>query len=208
MLILCRIRFNKNRKTNQNRRELKVSKTPKLLLNKRFLLPILIFLLPILFFQMSAASDEPKDKVSVVVLDAGHGGHDSGALGKKSKEKEIVLAITLKVGKYIEDNIPGVKVIYTRKKDEFIELHERANIANRNQADLFISIHANWGSSTRAIGTETFVMGTSADARNRQVAMKENSVITFEEDYTTNYEGFDPDSPESYIIFNLMQKPT
>ena len=192
MLNLCRTRFFKNRKTNQNHRELKVLPPPKLLLNKRFLLLILIFFLPILFFQRSAASDEPKDKVSVVVLDAGHGGHDPGALGKKSKEKNIVLPIVLKVGKYIEDNIPGVKVIYTRKTDEFIELHERANIANKNQADLFISVHANWGSSSKAIGTETFVMGTSADARNRQVAMKENSVITLEDDYTTNYEGFDP----------------
>ena len=181
-------------------------KSPKLLLNKRFLLPILIFILPIISFQWSAASDEPRDKVSVVVLDAGHGGHDPGAIGKKANEKDIVLPIVMKVGKYIEESIPGVKVLYTRKTDEFIELNERANIANKNQADLFISIHANWGSSSRVFGTETFVMGTSADARNRQVAMKENSVITLEEDYTTKYEGFDPNSPESYIIFNLMQK--
>ena len=206
MLILCRSRFNKNRKTNQNHRELKVLKTPKLLLNKRFLLPILIFFLPFLFFQKSAASDEPKDKVSVVVLDAGHGGPVPGAVTKNAKEKDIVLAITLKAGEYIEKNIPEVEVIYTRKTDINIPLHERANIANKNEADLFISIHANWGSSSRAVGTETFIMGPSADARNRQVAMKENSVITFEEDYTTNYEGFDPNSAESYIIFNLMQK--
>jgi N-acetylmuramoyl-L-alanine amidase len=110
------------------------------------------------------------------------------------------------VGQYIEENIPDVKVIYTRKTDVFIPLHERADIANKNKADLFISIHANWGGSTRITGTETFVMGTSADARNREVAMKENAVITLEEDYTTHYEGFDPNSAESYIIFNLMQK--
>ncbi len=183
-----------------------VKKSPKLLLNKRFLPSILIFLITIFLFQDSAASDEPKDKVSIVVLDAGHGGKVPGAVGKKSLEKDIVLAITLKVGKYIEDNIPDVKVIYTRTRDVNVPLHERADIANRNQADLFISIHANWASSSRAVGTETFVMGPSADERNRKVAMKENSVITFEEDYTTNYEGFDPNSAESYIIFGLMQR--
>ncbi len=152
------------------------------------------------------ATEDPDDKVDVVVLDAGHGGKDPGALGKNSREKDIALAIVLKVGQYIEENIPGVTVIYTRKKDEFIELHERANIANENHADLFISIHANWWSNTRSTGTETYTMGTSLDDRNLQVAMKENSVITMEEDYTTNYEGFDPNSAESYIIFNLMQK--
>jgi N-acetylmuramoyl-L-alanine amidase len=152
------------------------------------------------------ATEDPDDKVNVVVLDAGHGGKDPGALGKHSREKDIVLAIALKVGQYIEKNIPDVKVIYTRKKDEFIELHERANIANKNNADLFISIHANWWSNLRSTGTETYTMGTSLDERNLQVAMKENSVITMEEDYTTNYEGFDPNSAESYIIFNLMQK--
>ncbi|KPL16783.1 MAG: hypothetical protein AMS23_00960 [Bacteroides sp. SM1_62] len=152
------------------------------------------------------ATEDPDDKVDVVVLDAGHGGKDPGALGKNSREKDIVLGIALKVGQYIEENIPDVKVIYTRKKDEFIELHERANIANENHADLFISIHANWWSNTRSSGTETYTMGTSLDDRNLQVAMKENSVITLEEDYTTNYEGFDPNSAESYIIFNLMQK--
>ena len=141
-----------------------------------------------------------------MVLDAGHGGHDPGAVGSKAREKDIVLAIALKLGEYIEKNIPDVKVIYTRKKDEFIELHERADIANRNHADLFISIHANWWTNPRTYGAETYTMGTSNDARNLQVAMKENSVITLEEDYTTNYEGFDPNSSESYIIFNLIQK--
>ena len=183
-----------------------VSKRLKLLLNKRFLLPILICLAANLSITDSHASDDPKDKVSVVVLDAGHGGHDPGALGKRSREKNIVLSITLLVGKYIEENIPDVKVIYTRDKDVFIPLHERADIANKNHADLFISIHANWWSNPRSRGAETYAMGTSADARNRQVAMKENAVITMEEDYTTHYEGFDPSSAESYIIFNLMQK--
>jgi N-acetylmuramoyl-L-alanine amidase len=178
----------------------------KTLLNKRFLRLILICSLSLISFSFVRAGDEPGDKLDVVVLDAGHGGHDPGALGSRAKEKDIVLGITLKLGEYIEKNIPDVKVIYTRKIDEFIELHERADIANRNHADLFISIHANWWTNPRTNGAETYTMGTSSDARNLQVAMKENSVITLEEDYTTNYEGFDPNSAESYIIFNLMQK--
>ena len=178
----------------------------KTLLNKRYLHPILISVFSLFSLLLLQATDEPAGKLDVVVLDAGHGGHDPGAIGSKSKEKEIVLAITLQLGKYIEEYIPGVKVIYTREKDEFIELHERADIANRNHADLFISIHANWWTNPRTYGAETFTMGTSNDSRNLQVAMKENSVITLEDDYTTNYEGFDPNSAESYIIFNLMQK--
>ncbi len=176
------------------------------LLNKRYLISILVSAFCIFCGLDVGATDEPTEKLDVVVLDAGHGGHDPGAIGLRSKEKDIVLGITLKLGEYIEKNIPDVKVIYTRTKDEFVELHERADIANRNHADLFISIHANWWTNPRIYGAETFTMGTSNDARNLQVAMKENSVITLEEDYTTNYEGFDPNSAESYIIFNLMQK--
>ena len=175
-------------------------------MNKRLSGVFLICLLGLFMHQGTLATEDPDDKVDVVVIDAGHGGKDPGALGKNSREKDIVLGIALKVGQYIEDNIPDVEVIYTRKKDEFIELHERANIANQNNADLFISIHANWWTNPRSIGTETYTMGTSLDDRNLQVAMIENSVITMEEDYTTNYEGFDPNSAESYIIFNLMQK--
>ncbi len=175
-------------------------------MNKRLSGAFLISLLGLFMPSAVIATEAPDDKVDVVVIDAGHGGKDPGALGKNSREKDIVLAIALKVGQYIEENIPDVKVIYTRKKDEFIELHERANIANENNADLFISIHANWWTNTRSAGTETYTMGTSLDDRNLQVAMKENSVITMEEDYTTNYEGFDPNSAESYIIFNLMQR--
>jgi N-acetylmuramoyl-L-alanine amidase len=181
-------------------------KSLKTLLNKRNLRSFLISLFCLFVISDLKATDEPGDKLDVVVLDAGHGGHDPGATSAKVREKDIVLAITLKVGEYIEKNIPDVKVIYTRKTDEFIELHERANIANRNDADLFISIHANWWTDPRTIGAETYTMGTSGDERNLQVAMKENSVITLEEDYSSNYEGFDPNSAESYIIFNLMQK--
>jgi N-acetylmuramoyl-L-alanine amidase len=182
------------------------SQSLKTLLNKRFLCPILIFASGIFLPVTLHATDEPGEKLDVVVLDAGHGGHDPGALGSKTREKDITLAITLKLGEYIEKNIPDVKVIYTRSKDEFIELYERADIANRNHADLFISIHANWFANPRTCGAETYTLGTSGDERNLQVAMKENSVITLEEDYTTNYEGFDPNSAESYIIFNLIQK--
>ena len=149
--------------------------------------------------------DDPKKTIKVVVLDAGHGGKDPGALGNKSREKDIVLDITLKVGKYIEENFDDVKVIYTRKTDEFIELHKRADIANSNSADLFISIHANGSRQSRAFGTETFVLGTAHNEKNLEVVMAENSVIELEEDYTSNYEGFDPNSVESYIAFSLMQ---
>ena len=175
-------------------------------MNKRFSVVFLISLAGLFILPDIHAADDPDDKVDVVVIDAGHGGKDPGAMGKQSREKDIVLAIALKVGQYIKENIPDVKVIYTRDRDEFVELHERANIANKNNADLFISIHANWWTNTRSTGTETYTMGASDDTRNLQVAMKENSVITMEEDYTTNYEGFDPNSAESYIIFNLMQK--
>jgi N-acetylmuramoyl-L-alanine amidase len=145
------------------------------------------------------------DRKWVIVIDAGHGGKDPGAQGANSSEKHITLAIALKTGEYIEKNIKNATVIYTRKDDRFIEIRDRANIANKAKADLFISIHANWAKSKNILGTETFVMGLAKDQQNLEVAMKENSVILLEEDYTTNYEGFDPKSPESYIMFSLMQ---
>ncbi len=150
------------------------------------------------------SSDNPKKK-KILVLDAGHGGKDSGATGQKAKEKDIVLAITLKVGTYVEQNLPNVQVIYTRKTDEFIPLDKRADIANKNNADLFISIHANSNKSNKPVGTETYTMGLHKTQGNFEVAQKENSVIVLEEDYHTKYEGFDPNSSESYIIFSLMQ---
>jgi len=144
-------------------------------------------------------------KVDVVVIDAGHGGHDPGTLGKNSKEKDIALKIALKLGGYIEKNISGVKVIYTRKDDRYIALDERANIANKNKADLFICIHANSLPGAPAYGTETYVMGLKMDKGNFEVAKRENSVILMDENYAERYEGFDPDSPESYILFSLTQ---
>jgi N-acetylmuramoyl-L-alanine amidase len=144
-------------------------------------------------------------KIKTVIIDAGDGGKDPGSVGKQTTEKEVVLAIALKTGKYIEENIPGVKVIYTRKTDNFVELHKRAAIANANKADLFISIHANGNENDLVTGTESLVLGLHRANENFEVAKKENSVILLEEDYNAKYEGFDPNSPESYIIFSLMQ---
>lgn len=145
------------------------------------------------------------DKTWTIVIDAGHGGKDPGALGSFAKEKDITLNIALKTGDYIEKNIGNVKVLYTRKTDTFLDIKERAEFANRNKADLFISIHANWAKYSSIRGTETFVMGLAKDQENLEVAMKENEVILLEDNYTTKYEGFDPKSPESYIVFTLMQ---
>lgn len=144
-------------------------------------------------------------KLSTVVIDAGHGGKDPGALGKSCREKDIVLDVALRLGKMINDSLPEVKTIYTRDKDVFVDLHKRADIANKSGADLFISIHANWVKNPEIKGAETFVLGLHRSKENLEVAQKENSVITLEEDYTNNYEGFDPSQPESYIIFELMQ---
>ena len=146
-------------------------------------------------------------KIKPVVLDAGHGGKDTGAISKNGaiKEKDITLSVALKLGKMINSNYPDVKVVYTRKRDEYIELSKRAEIANRNKADLFISIHVNSQKGTTATGTETFVMGTHKSSSNFEICKLENSVIVLEEDYQSKYEGFDPNSPESYIIFSLLQ---
>lgn len=143
-------------------------------------------------------------KIRTVVIDAGHGGKDPGTVGKIFKEKDIVLKIALKVGEYIEKNVPDVKVVYTRKTDKFIELGERSAIAMRNKADLFISIHANAISNPATYGTETWVMGLHKSEENLAVAKRENSVILHEENYEERYEGFD-NSPESYIMLTLMQ---
>ncbi len=144
-------------------------------------------------------------KLTKVVIDAGHGGKDPGALGKKSREKDITLAIALKLGAYIKEKSEGVEVIYTRSTDEFIELHKRSEIANKNKADLFISIHANANKNTSASGTDSWVMGIHKNEENLAVAKSENKVILVEEDYSSKYMGFDPNATESYIIFNLMQ---
>jgi len=146
----------------------------------------------------------PKYQIRTIVIDPGHGGHDVGCSGSSSHEKNIALAVSLKLGELIEKYFPEINVIYTRKTDVFIELHERAAIANRNRADLFICIHCNSGPSA-AFGAETFVMGLHKSADNLAVAKRENSSILLEKDYKTKYEGFDPNSPEANIIFSLYQ---
>jgi N-acetylmuramoyl-L-alanine amidase len=143
--------------------------------------------------------------VDTIIIDAGHGGKDPGAVGKKGKEKDIALKVALKLGGYIEKNIPGVKVVYTRKDDRFIELYDRAEIANKNKADLFISIHVNASTSAAPYGTETYVMGLHKTEGNLDVAKRENSVILLDQNNAERYEGFDPGSPESYILFSLSQ---
>lgn len=153
----------------------------------------------------AAAADAAKDRFTLVI-DAGHGGNDAGAIGKISKEKNINLNVALSFGRYVEANCPDVRVIYTRKTDVFIPLHERANIANRNKADLFISIHTNALPKGRiARGLETYTLGMNRAADNFDVAKRENSVILIEKDYKQRYEGFDPRSSESYIMFEFMQ---
>ena len=152
-----------------------------------------------------SVSEAPNRSNWVIVIDPGHGGSDPGAIGSHSFEKNVTLPVALKTGEYIARNLKNVKIIYTRTTDQFVGLAERAEIANRNKADLFISIHANSHPQKSTYGAETWVMGHHKDQQNLEVAMKENSVILLEKDYTTRYEGFDPKSPESYIMFTLMQ---
>lgn len=147
---------------------------------------------------------KPPYRIKTVVIDPGHGGHDSGCLGSSSKEKQIALEIALKLGDLISSKYPDLNVVYTRKTDEFIELHERAAIANRNHADLFICIHCNSGAPA-AFGAETYVMGLHKTEDNLSVAKRENASVLYEKDYKQKYDGFDPNSPEGNIIFSLYQ---
>ncbi len=164
--------------------------------------PLLLWaLLVCCAFALNAA-----DKRFTLVIDAGHGGHDAGALGSFSKEKNINLNVALAFGRYVERNCPDVRVVYTRTTDKFVPLHERANIANHNKADLFISIHTNALPGGRtARGLETYTLGMHRAADNLDVAKRENSVILVEKDYKQHYEGFDPNSAESYIMFEFLQ---
>jgi N-acetylmuramoyl-L-alanine amidase len=140
-----------------------------------------------------------------VVIDPGHGGKDPGTLGSSCKEKDIVLGIGLKLGRLIEERQPDVKIIYTRNTDSFPKLNERAIIANKAHANLFISIHADHSESPNVRGASTFTLGQNRTAENMAIAKRENSVILLEEDYKQRYEGFDPNSAESYIMFEFMQ---
>ena len=166
---------------------------------------LLISLLTIIFVGLLKTTNTYAQQTFTVVLDAGHGGKDPGAIGKKIYEKDINLDIVLKLGDLIKQNHPDVKVIYTRKKDVFVELGERARIANTNKADLFISVHTNAAKSKSAQGTETYALGLAKSEENLEVSKRENSVILLEDDYTTKYAGFDPTSAESYIMFEFMQ---
>jgi len=148
----------------------------------------------------------PAFRMKKIVLDAGHGGRDPGNLGSRSREKDINLAVTLLVGKYLEENLPDVEVIYTRRDDSFPSLKERPVIANKNKADLFVSIHSNSAANKSAYGTETFIMGMKHFESNFDIIKRENSVMMLEDGYEEKYEGFDPSSPESYIMFNLMSQ--
>jgi N-acetylmuramoyl-L-alanine amidase len=154
-----------------------------------------------LYAQKPAAKNKP----FTVVIDAGHGGKDPGAIGKILREKDLNLSVSMLTGKMIKEKYPEVNVVYTRQTDIFLPLQERANIVNRNNADLFICIHTNASSSPAARGAETYVLGTEKMSANLDVAMRENAVIQLEADYQTNYQGFDPRSVDSYIMFELMQ---
>lgn len=171
---------------------------------RRYILRMISMCLVLLVFPFCAESVGAKD--FVLVIDAGHGGHDPGAVGKYSKEKQINLDVALKLGRLVRASCPDVKVVYTRDKDVFLSLARRAEIANNAKADLFISIHTNAlpGNKT-ARGTSTWTLGLAKSTENLDVAKRENSVILYEDDYRTRYAGFDPDSAESYIIFEFMQ---
>ena len=158
------------------------------------------------FFVLSVAVVVAADKRFTLVIDAGHGGGDAGARGKISNEKNINLSVALAFGRYVERNCPDVRVVYTRKTDVFVPLHERARIAKRAKADLFVSIHTNALPKGKiARGMETYTLGMHRAADNLDVAKRENSVILFESDYKQHYEGFDPNSAESYIMFEFLQ---
>lgn len=165
--------------------------------------PFFISLLLILgSFQYAGISNY---KIKKIVIDAGHGGRDPGTHGAISNEKDIALNVAKELKRIINENISDVEVILTRDDDSFPTLESRPELANKEGADVFISIHANWVANPSVHGTETYVMGVQNTGRNFEVAKRENSVILLEDDYETRYDGFDPQSPESYILFSLTQ---
>ena len=166
---------------------------------------ILFFILVFCQFAQANQTKNAPDKPFTVIIDPGHGGKDPGAVFKTINEKDIVLNIGLKLGKYIQDNLPDIQVIFTRRSDVFVPLHQRADIANKNKADLFISLHANYCGTPSITGTETFVLGLHRTEENLEVAKKENAVILMEDNYSATYQGFDPNSSESYIMFEMVQ---
>lgn len=174
---------------------MKLKKTYVLVLQCCMAIMVLLFSVPVI----------AQDARFTVVIDAGHGGHDPGAMGAISREKDINLNISLDLGAIIEQKYKDVKVVYTRKTDKYLTLQERADIVNNNHADLFICVHTNSAQSSAAYGAESFTLGLAKTKANLDVAMRENSVITLEENYKTKYQGFDPNSVDSYIMFEFMQ---
>jgi len=169
---------------------------------------LILFLFVFVFSTNFIIAQVNTTKIRTIVIDPGHGGKDSGTMGTKRfkiYEKHVALAVSLKLGKYISEAFPEVEVIYTRDSDIFLELNERTEIANKSNADLFISIHCDGFTNPKPSGASVFVMGMSKLKANMDVAMRENSAIYLEDNYKLNYEGFDPKSPESYIVFSLMQ---
>jgi len=169
-----------------------------------------LLLLATLFVKPLLAEDKkPKNsKIRTIIIDPGHGGKDSGTMGTKrytQYEKHIALDISLKLGNYIKEAFPNIEIIYTRKTDVFLELWERTELANNKNADLFISVHCDGFTNPKPSGASVFVMGMSKLKANMDVAMRENSVMYLEDDFKEKYDGFDPKSPESYIVFSLMQ---
>ncbi|MCD4736900.1 MAG: N-acetylmuramoyl-L-alanine amidase, partial [Bacteroidales bacterium] len=167
-----------------------------------------VYIFVIIVFALFVAENvagQVESTIDKVVIDAGHGGKDPGAVSKNAYEKDIVLSIALKTGKLIEENFEDVDVVYTRKTDDFVELHKRAQIANESGADLFISIHCNSNNSSKPFGAETFVMGLHKSEANLDVAKTENAAIFYEDDYNVQYEGFNPNSDEDYIILSMFQ---
>jgi len=174
--------------------------------NIHFCTSLLLFLLTVMSFPQLATAVDAQGKF-VLVIDPGHGGKDPGAVNGKNQEKSINLNVALKMGKLIEENCKDVKVIYTRKTDVFVELYRRAEIANKANADMFISVHTNSAKNKSANGAETYLLGVEENrtSANLNVALEENKAILLENDYETHYEGYDPNSPESMIIFEFMQ---
>lgn len=174
----------------------------------KFVIWFCVALLCLLPEQAQLALPYPQvNEVDVLVLDAGHGGKDSGAVGYTVYEKNVTLGVILKAGKLIEEAFPEIKVVYTRNTDVFIPLDDRAKIANENKADLFISVHCNSlpAKTERIHGTEVYVMGNHVTKENLRIAARENESILFETDYKTTYDGYDPNSPVAHIVFSMFQ---
>src|SRR6185312_4988640 len=166
---------------------------------------IIVFCTAICIYGFGPGTVHPTQKQWVIVIDPGHGGKDPGCHGKKFQEKNIALAVSLKLGHYLEDNDKNVKVVYTRTTDEFVPLNDRAEIANKNHADIFICIHLNASPDHSANGSATYVMAPRKSEGNLEVEKQENSAVLFEKDYKKTYSGFDPNSPEANIIFSMYQ---